>query len=71
MLAFMDETACQSVTNVRRVFYAPNTKNIQVKCGERFKSMYLDLWESIAAHTWKQIEEVIQLILLKHYATSE
>lgn len=37
MLAFMDETACQSVTNVRRVLYAPNTKNIQVKCGERFK----------------------------------
>lgn len=37
MLAFMDETACQSVTNVRRVLYAPNTKNIQVHCGERFK----------------------------------
>ena len=37
MLAFIDETACQSVTNVRRVLYAPNTKNIQVHCGERFK----------------------------------
>ena len=37
MLAFMDETACQSVTNVRRVLYPPNTKNIQVHCGERFK----------------------------------
>ena len=37
MLAFMDETACQSVTNVRRVLYAPNTKNIHVHCGERFK----------------------------------
>ncbi|WP_305514521.1 hypothetical protein [Methanobrevibacter sp. V14] len=37
MLAFMDETACKSVTNVRRVLYAPNTKNIQVHCGERFK----------------------------------
>ena len=37
MLAFMDETACQSVPNVRRVLYAPNTKNIQIHCGERFK----------------------------------
>ena len=37
MLAFMDETSCQSVTNVRRVLYASNTKNIQVNCGERFK----------------------------------
>ena len=37
MLAFMDKTACQSVPNVRRVLYAPNTKNIQVNCGERFK----------------------------------
>ena len=37
MLAFMDETACQSVTNVRRVLHAPNTKNIQVHCGERLK----------------------------------
>ena len=37
MLAFMDETACQSVTNVRRVLYPPGTKNIQVHCGERFK----------------------------------
>ena len=33
----MDETACQSVTNVRRVLHAPNTKNIQVHCGERLK----------------------------------
>ena len=37
MLAFMDETACQSVTNVRRVLYPPNSKNIQVHCGEKFK----------------------------------
>ena len=37
MLAFMDETAYQSVTNVRRVLHAPNSKNIQVNCGERFK----------------------------------
>ena len=37
MLAFMDETACQSVPNIRRVLYAPNTKNIQIHCGERFK----------------------------------
>lgn len=38
MLAFTDETACQSVTNVRRVLYAPGTKNIQVHCGEKFKT---------------------------------
>ena len=37
MLVFMDETACQSVTNVRRILYASKTKNIQVHCGERFK----------------------------------
>ena len=37
MLAFMDETACQSVTNVRRILYDSNTKNIQVHSGERFK----------------------------------
>ena len=37
MLAFMDETACQSVTNVRRILYDSNTKNIQVHCGECFK----------------------------------
>ena len=37
MLAFMDETACQSVTNVRRILYPPKTKNIQVHCGEYFK----------------------------------
>ena len=37
MLAFMDETACQSTTNVRRVLYPPKTQNIQVHCGERFK----------------------------------
>ncbi|WP_407381799.1 hypothetical protein [Methanobrevibacter sp.] len=33
----MDETACQSVTNVRRVLYPPKTKNIQIHCGEYFK----------------------------------
>ena len=33
----MDETACQSVPNVKRVLYAPNTKNIQVHCSERLK----------------------------------
>lgn len=33
----MDETTCQSVTNVRRVLYPPKTKNIQVHSGERFK----------------------------------
>ena len=37
MLAFMDETACQSVTNVRRILNAPNTKNIQLHCGKRLK----------------------------------
>ena len=37
MLAFMDETACQSVTNVRRILYPPKTKNIQIHCGEYFK----------------------------------
>ena len=37
MLAFMDETACQSVTNVRRILYPPKTKNIHVHCGEYFK----------------------------------
>ena len=35
----MDETACQSVTNVRRVLHASDSKNIQIHCGERFKSM--------------------------------
>lgn len=33
----MDETSCQSVTNVRRVLYDPNSKNIQIHSGERFK----------------------------------
>ena len=40
----MDETACQSVTNVRRVLYPPKTKNIQIHCGDYFKSMQQDLW---------------------------